>query len=72
MHVNLGKPYENIISKAIKEGYATNSSEVLRQALMNYKEKLEEEYKQDYLEKIDKIDKGKFVKVSSTKDLWSN
>jgi Arc/MetJ-type ribon-helix-helix transcriptional regulator len=40
MHVNLGKPYELIMEKAIKEGYASSQTEVLRQALMGYKEKL--------------------------------
>lgn len=45
VHVNLGKPYELFIDKVIKQGYASSQTEVLRQALMHYKDKLNiEEY----------------------------
>ena len=72
MHVNLGKPYELIMEKAIKDGYASSQTEVLRQALMDYKEKLKkEEYKETYVNKINEIDAGKFIKVKSTDELWS-
>jgi len=45
MHVNLGAPYESIIEKAIKKGYASSQTEVMRQALMKYDEQfLDKEY----------------------------
>ncbi len=40
MHVNLGAPYESIIEIAIKNGYASSQTEVMRQALVKYKEYL--------------------------------
>ncbi|MFA4946602.1 MAG: hypothetical protein WC607_03655 [Candidatus Micrarchaeia archaeon] len=43
VNVVLGAPYERIIAKAIKEGYAGNQTEVIRQALRVYDGKLEEE-----------------------------
>ena len=36
MNVNLGAPYEAIIQKFIKRGYASSKTEVLRQALKAY------------------------------------
>lgn len=43
MNINLGIPYENIIQSIIHKGYAGNQTEVVRQALLNYKRFLEEE-----------------------------
>ncbi len=43
MNVNLGVPYEAIVSKAIEKGYAGNQTEVIRQALLAYERQLEEE-----------------------------
>jgi len=36
MNINLGAPYEAIIAKYIKKGYAGSKTEVLRQALRVY------------------------------------
>lgn len=43
INANLGTPYESIIDKIIKKGYAGNQTEVIRQALMAYNRQLEEE-----------------------------
>lgn len=43
MNVNLGAPYEAIIKKVIDIGYAGNQTEVIRQALLEYDRKIEEE-----------------------------
>ena len=43
MNVNLGTPYESIISKVIEKGYAGNQTEVIRQALLAYERIMEEE-----------------------------
>ena len=43
MNINLGPPYEAIISKVIAKGYAGNQTEVIRQALIIYERRLEEE-----------------------------
>lgn len=43
MNVNLGVPYEMLIEKIIKEGYAGNQTEVIRQALLSYEKVLDEE-----------------------------
>jgi putative addiction module CopG family antidote len=42
-NVNLGAPYEAIIQKIIKNGYAGNQTEVIRQALRAYNDQLDEE-----------------------------
>jgi Arc/MetJ-type ribon-helix-helix transcriptional regulator len=42
-YINLGTPYEAIIERVIKKGYAGNQTEVIRQALLNYDRYLEEE-----------------------------
>lgn len=42
-NINLGSPYEAIIQKIIKSGYAGNQTEVIRQALRAYDKQLEEE-----------------------------
>ncbi len=42
-NVNLGAPYDSIIDKIIKNGYAGNKTEVIRQALRAYDQQLEEE-----------------------------
>lgn len=54
--INLGAPYEAIIEKLIKRGYAGNKTEVLRQALVAYERQLDEE-EEDRLvkEKVDAI-----------------
>lgn len=41
--VNLGAPYEDIIDKLIKKGYAGTKSEAIRQALAFYDKHLEDE-----------------------------
>jgi Arc/MetJ-type ribon-helix-helix transcriptional regulator len=41
--VNLGAPYEAIIEKLINRGYAGNKTEVLRQALISYEQKIDAE-----------------------------
>lgn len=43
MNVNLGTPYEAIIQKLIERGYAGNQTEVVRQALVEYERKIDEE-----------------------------
>jgi Arc/MetJ-type ribon-helix-helix transcriptional regulator len=43
MNVNLGEYYQAIISKAIQKGLAGNQTEVIRQALLDYSRKLDEE-----------------------------
>lgn len=43
LNVNLGTPYEAIIEKIIKKGYAGNQTEVIRQALMLYEREIDEE-----------------------------
>lgn len=54
--VNLGAPYEAIIEKLIKRGYAGNKTEVLRQALVSYEQKIDaEEEKRLVTKKVEKI-----------------
>ena len=43
MNINLGAPYEAIISKLIERGYAGNQTEVVRQALLAYERVVDEE-----------------------------
>jgi Arc/MetJ-type ribon-helix-helix transcriptional regulator len=43
MNVNLGDYYQAIISKAIQKGLAGNQTEVIRQALLDYGRKLDQE-----------------------------
>lgn len=43
LNVNLGTPYEAIIEKIIKKGYAGNQTEVIRQALTLYEREIDEE-----------------------------
>jgi putative addiction module CopG family antidote len=43
LNVNLGPPYEAIIEKIIKKGYAGNQTEVIRQALTAYEREIDEE-----------------------------
>jgi putative addiction module CopG family antidote len=43
LNVNLGSPYEAIIQRAIKSGYASNQSEAVRQALRAYDNWLNDE-----------------------------
>jgi Arc/MetJ-type ribon-helix-helix transcriptional regulator len=43
LNVNLGTPYEAIIEKIIKKGYAGNQTEVIRQALTAYERQIDEE-----------------------------
>ena len=42
MHAILGAPYERIIRKFIRKGYASSKTEVIRQALFVYNEAEEE------------------------------
>jgi Arc/MetJ-type ribon-helix-helix transcriptional regulator len=43
MNVNLGTPYESILRRIIEKGYAGNQTEAIRQALMEFDRKIEEE-----------------------------
>lgn len=43
MNVNLGAPYEDIMDNIIAKEYAGNRTEVIRQALIVYQQKIEEE-----------------------------
>jgi Arc/MetJ-type ribon-helix-helix transcriptional regulator len=43
MNVNLGAPYLAIIDKIIEKGYSASQTEAIRQALIAYDQKLEEE-----------------------------
>jgi len=43
MNVNLGEYYQAIIGKAIQKGLAGNQTEVIRQALLDYGRKLDDE-----------------------------
>ena len=43
MNVNLGAPYERIMSNIIEKGYAGNQTEVIRQALVVYGRTIDEE-----------------------------
>ncbi|MBI5224855.1 hypothetical protein HY989_03210 [Candidatus Micrarchaeota archaeon] len=43
MNINIGVPYESIIEKVIRKGYAGNQTEVIRQALLAYERELDEE-----------------------------
>ena len=43
LNVNLGAPYEAIMEKIIKKGYAGNQTEVIRQALTAYERQIDEE-----------------------------
>ncbi|MFA6214344.1 MAG: type II toxin-antitoxin system ParD family antitoxin [Candidatus Micrarchaeia archaeon] len=45
MNVNLGEYYQAIIGKAIQKGLAGNQTEVIRQALLDYGRKLDDEEK---------------------------
>lgn len=49
--INLGSPYEAIIERLIKRGYAGNKTEVLRQALVAYEQKLDAEEEKRLIEK---------------------
>ncbi len=42
VNINLGAPYEEIVGLAIREGYASSQVEVIRQALIRYREYLDE------------------------------
>jgi len=65
MNVNLGVPYEAIVSKAIEKGYAGNQTEVIRQALLAYERMLDEEEK-ELVAKAIKIEMAE-VKVGNIK-----
>lgn len=43
MNVNLGAPYLAIIDRIIEKGYSASQTEAIRQALIVYDQKLEEE-----------------------------
>jgi Arc/MetJ-type ribon-helix-helix transcriptional regulator len=54
--INLGAPYEAIIERLIKRGYAGNKTEVLRQALVAYEQKIDaEEETRLVKKKVEKI-----------------
>jgi Arc/MetJ-type ribon-helix-helix transcriptional regulator len=55
LNVNLGGPYEAIIQRAIKSGYAANQSEAVRQALRTYNEWLNEEEMRLVAKKADEM-----------------
>lgn len=43
VNVNLGTPYESIIERLMKRGYAGNQTELIRHALEAYERQIEEE-----------------------------
>ena len=43
MNVTLGAPYEAILKRIIEKEYAGNATEAIRQALVNYEQKIEQE-----------------------------
>ncbi|MBU1197024.1 hypothetical protein KJ765_00775 [Candidatus Micrarchaeota archaeon] len=43
MNVSLGPPYEALMKRLIEKGYAGNQTELIRQALMAYERKVDEE-----------------------------
>jgi len=72
MHVNLGKPYELIIEKVIKDGYASSQTEVLRQALINYKDTLNKEYimTQEEEKQVAKAVEAEMKSIKKNKEKW--
>jgi len=54
--VNLGTPHEAIIERLIKRGYAGNKTEVLRQAIVAYEQKIDAEEEARLVKK--KVDKN--------------
>ena len=67
MHVNLGAPYESIIERAIKKGYASSQTEVMRQALTNYDEYL---MSKDEEQLVIKAMNKDIVKIKKNKEKW--
>lgn len=49
--INLGAPYEEIIERLIKRGYAGNKTEILRQALVAYEQRIDAEEEKRLVEK---------------------
>ena len=43
MNISIGLPYEAVIKRIIKKGYAGNQTEVIRQAILAYERMLEDE-----------------------------
>lgn len=43
MNINLGEPFEVLLKKIVKKGYAGNQTEAMRQAIMAYDRQIEEE-----------------------------
>jgi len=43
MNISIGSPYEAVIKRIIKKGYAGNQTEVIRQAILAYERMLEDE-----------------------------
>ncbi|MCC7552044.1 hypothetical protein KO317_00055 [Candidatus Micrarchaeota archaeon] len=43
MNVNLGEPFEVLLRKIVRKGYAGNQTEAMRQAIMAYDRQIEEE-----------------------------
>lgn len=60
MNIILGEPYELIIQKLIKRGYAGSQTEVIRQALLAYNRVISEE--EVYL-----VNKGVAVEIEAIK-----
>ena len=57
VNVNLGTPYEIILENAIKQGYAGNSTEAIRQALLVYEKELEKREEVMCLNVVGKINR---------------
>lgn len=43
MNVNLGEPYEALLKKIVKKGYAGNQTEAIRQSIIAFNRQLEEQ-----------------------------
>lgn len=67
MHVNLGQPYEEIIGTVIQKGYASSQTEVLRQALVRYKDYLMTENEEKLV--IKAMDKD-VAEIEKNKEKW--
>ncbi|PIU22175.1 MAG: hypothetical protein COT14_02620 [Candidatus Diapherotrites archaeon CG08_land_8_20_14_0_20_30_16] len=67
MHVNLGAPYESIMETAIKMGYASSQTEVMRQALVRYKDYLMTENEEKLVIKAMDND---IAEIKKNKEKW--
>lgn len=65
MNVNLGAPYEALMERLIKRGYAGNQTEVIRQALLAYERQIEQE-EAELVHKAVEIEMGR-IRAGKTK-----